>query len=427
VQKITKKNSKIVIKTMATYRALPNSTLSFDKSYLKCDICGSTDIVDTAEGYVCRACGIVLEIKKLQYDRPYSEELIQYAKGKGSTQIGTNRERRESPYSQKLYRLHKYNSITNSEEAIQKRAEIEIKRIFAELGLDEYDTVKKMVFEKFRQIRKKLRKGVKYRNPEKLIAVISHFCLKLRNVSVNACNLIELSKITKKEFNDFCFQVVKYLPEYQERNRMKYILNRVFEVSQHFKLGADFFDLARKILKKLWLSIKGTTDNVVAGLVCSISSLCSHRDEVTVSAICTRLGIRMSTIQAQVKKKIIQRFRVKGFVSLVRSSDLLVKIMKILGLFEPQDHEEQEIIQDNASEIVQIITGNAQQVFNAVDDANYYYFVIKGKDIAPIFINLAIHDLDVTCENQEGAQGEADIDLLIYRYPLPTGPPLLSS
>ncbi|MFX0144094.1 MAG: hypothetical protein ACFE9C_08450, partial [Candidatus Hodarchaeota archaeon] len=78
---------------MATYRASPNSSISLDYSHLECDMCGSADIIDTSGGYVCRECGIVLEIQKLQYYRPYNEERIQYAKGAGKTQIGTNRER----------------------------------------------------------------------------------------------------------------------------------------------------------------------------------------------------------------------------------------------------------------------------------------------------------------------------------------------
>ena len=36
-------------------------------SELVCDVCGSIDIVKEREGYICRDCGIVLEIQKLEY------------------------------------------------------------------------------------------------------------------------------------------------------------------------------------------------------------------------------------------------------------------------------------------------------------------------------------------------------------------------
>ncbi len=387
-------------------------------------MCGSAEIVDTSEGYVCRECGIVLEIQKLQYNRPYNEELIQHARGNGKTQIGTNRERKISPISEKLNRLSRQNSIIPNEQAVIERADAEISRIFSELNLSDYDSLKKMVLDKFKEIRPKLRKGVKYRNTEKLVCITSYFCMKLRNVSVNVLELINVSKITKKEFNDFCFQIRRFLPEYVDRDRQKYILNRVFEITEHFGLGMDFFHLSRKILKKLWRGIKGTTDNALAGLICSISLLCSHNENVTVSAICNRLGIRMSTVQAQVKKKIIERFRVDGFISLIKSSDLLIQVMEKLGLLEVEKPEAQEDPEQEASEIVEVILGNKGRVFNAIDNVNHYYFIINGEDNTPVFINPAIHYLDKIPRKQEKAQGEACIDLLLYRYPLPTGPPL---
>ncbi|MFW9971688.1 MAG: hypothetical protein ACFFDF_15945, partial [Candidatus Odinarchaeota archaeon] len=242
-------------------------------------------------------------------------------------------------------------------------------------------------------------------------------------VSMNIIEFLEASKITRKEFNDFCYQVRKYIPEYMERNRQEYILNRVFEISQHFDLGMDFFHLARKILKKLWNGIKGTTDNSLAGLVSSIALLCSRNEDVTVSAICTRLGIRMSTVQAQVKKKIIHRFRVAGFISLIKSSDLLTLVMRQLGVLEHENEEPLEEVDEGASEIVEIVLGNAWKVFNAVDHVNYYYYVIKGEENTLIFINLGIYDFYESTEKLETSQVEAVLDFMLYRYPLPTGPP----
>ncbi len=62
-----------------------------------------------------------------------------------------------------------------------------------------------MVFEKFKQIRPKLRKRTKYRNAEKLVSVITFLCFKLRNVSITPYELVNASKITKKELNDFFY------------------------------------------------------------------------------------------------------------------------------------------------------------------------------------------------------------------------------
>ena len=182
---------------MATIKSFQESSLALEYKYLNCDICGSKDIVATREGYVCRACGIVLEVQKLQYDRPYNEDLIQYKQGVGVTQIGTRRERVFSPDFRKLNRLNKHNSIEDTQKIVKNRALAEIAKIFASLNLEDYRDIKTMVFDRFLVVREKLQSGTKYRNIEKLVSIITYFCLKIRNVSVNPYELIEVSEIKK--------------------------------------------------------------------------------------------------------------------------------------------------------------------------------------------------------------------------------------
>ena len=414
----------VVIKALATYKTLQDSALSPTISYLSCDICGSSDIIENPEGYVCRDCGLVLEIQKFQYDRPYNEDLIQYAKGVGKTQIGTRRERIISPLSIKLQRINKYNSITTSERAVIEKARIEIARIFNYLGLDGYDALKEMVLDKIKKIRAKIRPGSKYRNIEKLVSIAIYFSLKLRNVSINPHELVEISKISKKEFNDFILQLQRFLPEYGERNRQEYILQRILEISEHFKLGMPFYFLSKKILYRLWQGVKNTTDNVVAGLVSSISVLCTCKEKVNISSICRRLGIRMSTIQAQVKKKIFQRFKVDGFISLIKSSDLLVNIMDKLGFLEEQDLKNQEEVVNSEKE--EIFLGNASKVFNAHDDLDYYYFALREKQNSTVFIFLKIYDspLDIN-KKRPKIKNDHLLDFELYKYHRSKDPPLL--
>ena len=89
-----------------------------------------------------------------------------------------------------------------------------------------------------------------------------------------------------------------------------------------------FYFQSKKILFKLWDNIKNTKDDVIAGLIASISILCSFKDNnVSVSSICKKLGIKMSTIQSQVKKRIFEEFKISGFTTLIKSTDLLKKAM----------------------------------------------------------------------------------------------------
>ncbi len=418
-----------MIKKLATYKTYQESVLPSPDSSLKCDICGSYDITETREGYVCRDCGIVLQIQKFQYDRPYNEDLIQYAKGVGKTTIGTRRERIISPLSVKLRRINKYNSITTNEKAVVEKSRIETSRIFGSLRLSEYSAVEEMVSRKFKEIRPQIRPGSKYRNVEKLTSVTIYFCLKLSNVPINPYELIEISKITKKEFNDFILQVRRFIPEYNERDRHEYILQRCLEVSEHFELGMPFYLLCKKILYRLWNGIKNTTDNVVAGLVSSIATLCSCKDRVSISRLCLRLGIQMSTIQAQVKKNIFRRFGVEGFTTLIKSSGILATIMNKLGLLEAQisnlEGVQEVVVSD---EHVELVFGNAAKIFNVHKKAEYYFIAVRGKKATPLLVTFKINEnqLDIDNKCQSKYQYNAIMDFQVHQYYNAKDPPKIA-
>ena len=366
---------------------------------LTCDICGSTDIIETKEGYVCRTCGLVLEIQKLEFNRPYNRDIIQYAV-LGTTQIGSILERIHNVNSVGLKKLNKLQSIKSNKEIVLEKAKIEISRIFSSLGLPE--AFKDIVFKKFKKIRSALKPGTKYRSPDKLVPILIYFCLKFQNISINEAELLEVSKISKKDFNAFKLQIYIFFPQYKERNRKEYILQKILEISEDLHLGMVFYYQSKKLLYKLWESIKNTKDDVIAGLVASISVLCGFKEKVSVSSICDKLGIKMSTIQSQVKKRIFERFQISGFVSLVKSSEILKKIIEKMGIIKKEkflvniDNESSEIIHN----IVSVNLGNVIQVFNHFNNIDYYFYVLKDNNGYPLLVSLKLYNPSITFENQ---------------------------
>ena len=329
---------------------------------LTCDICNSKNIIETIEGFVCKDCGIVLEIEKLEYHKPYNEISIQYAKLNDYTDIGNSLERIGNLHSVKLKRFQRQQKIIESRKSIAQQAKIEISRIFSINGYPEQ--LKENVFKLFKALREKIKERSKYRSVEKLIPISIYFCFKLENIAINESELLQISKINKKDFNAFKLQVYQVLPKYGKRNREEYILRKIYELMEHFNLGMNFYFESKKILLKLWTNIKNTTDLAITGLVSSISILCSDQKNITVNALCKHLGIRMSTIQSQVKKRIFNRFKVDGFISLIKSSDVLKRIMIRLGIIEESNSE--------------VKLGNGVQVFNYFKNQNNYVYFLKN-------------------------------------------------
>jgi len=345
--------------------AVSEVSVPFDHTTLKCDLCGSDDITDEVEGYVCRDCGVVLTVLKLQYDRPYNDDIVQHSIQLSSTKIGTLRERNMHPHSCQLKRMSRYNSQFSNKEYAETRAKKEISRIFDCLSLP--PACEYRVMNKFSEVFPQLQPGSKFKNPEKLSAILVYMVLKLENIAIKRKDIVSTSMLSKEEFNNFILQIQRFIPVYTKRNRQDYIAQKLLEITEHFGLDMPFYFLSRKILSKLWENIKNTTDDVIAGLCASITTLCSYKDIISVNSICDLLNIRMSTIQFQVKKRIFERFRLPGFVSLVRSSGLLKGFIKKVGLIEGE-YLEVEIIQEESNDsdenVISIKLGNGLQIFN---------------------------------------------------------------
>jgi len=391
-----------------------------------CDVCNSNNIRETREGYVCGDCGVVLEIQKLEYHRPYDKDIIQNAV-LGQTQMGFKRERRNSCNSVRLENLNKLDSIRTNEKNVLIKAKIEIKRILNCLNFP--DTDKDLILKKFKAIRLKLTPGTKYRSSEKLVPIVIYFYFKLNNKSISEQELLEVSKISKRDFNAFKLQIINFIPEYVERNRKEYILQKVLEISEHFGLGMVFYYQSKKILYKFWDSIKNTKDDVIAGLVTSISALCLEDTNVKVCSICQRLGIRMSTIHRQVEKNVFERLNISGFKSLVKSSDLLKKIMIKMGLIDSPVNEEEEQV-----DIVEIKLGTAENVFNSHDIFNYYLYAFKDVKNNPSIFSMKFNNpIKLNLFEKSGIEridkfSEDHIfDLEFWKYHYPRGPPLIFS
>ena len=392
---------------------------------LKCDLCSSTDIIETKEGYVCRTCGVVLEIQKLEYNRPYNADVVQFAK-LGMTQIGFPSERQRNPHSVQLGALNRLHTIKPYEKSVKDTARIEISRIFTSLHLSK--NMKELVYSKFIEVRDVLRPGTKYRTPEKLVPIVLYFTFKAQNISINESELLDVSKISKADFRDFKLQIQEVMPHYKKRDRKQYITQKILEVSEDFELGMDFFYLSKKLLYKLWNVIKNTKDEVIAGLVTSIATLCTCKGKVTVSSICTKLGIKMSTIQSQVKKRIFEQFKINGFTTLIRSSDLLKQVVEKMSLL-PAGQDTQNVNEKGVPEIVEIKLGDAMYTVNHFDDLNFYFYALRQDNRSTLLFSLRAYDQNRFGMPQNSFhihKGRVVLfELELLKYVMGKGPPVL--
>jgi len=209
-------------------------------------------------------------------------------------------------------------------------------------------------------------------------------------------------------------------------------------VSEHFKLGMPFYYQSRRILNRFYDSIKNTKDDVIVGLVTSITLLCSQTKEVSVCAICDRLGIKMSTIHRQVERRVIQRFNVPGFKTLVKSAELLKKVMQKLGVLDqgfvdPIEGSKNSLENDD---IVQVVLGNASKVFNSLNGSEeHFLFVKEASGYLIASINDKQHNLNTNhklnfdefydSDKNEIYEDQEPVKVELWKFYNSKGPPVL--
>ncbi len=363
------------------------------KEVLKCYECNSTEFDDSSIGYVCKCCGIVLLAPRLVYNTPYRECDIQYEKLNNHTKIGNQIDRKNSGKSHIYNKFSKIQSLESNEKNMRQNAKIEIKRIFTTLCLP--SSYKEIVFEKYEKIRKSLKPRSKYRSPEKLSPIVIYLCLKAHNISVNQDKILRVSNINKKDFNAFILMFSKRYPEYINRNRKEYVKQKILEVSEKFDLGMQFVHSTLKLLDKMWDIVKLSKDDMITSLISSVIVLCKYKEKVSINKICSYLGVKMSSIQSQVKNNIFRKFKVDGFTSLVKSSglmkDFLIKMKWIEGNSKPI--------------ILNIKLGNSKSIFNSNNNLEYYLYILSSQRnstviVTPIKNNLLKENLEKNTKNR---------------------------
>ena len=298
-----------------------------------CEDCGSNEVICEKGYYICQSCGLMI-CKAMVYNRPFKKDQIYHHRHRvGSsvyTKLGNQIERNTLKHSERFNRQAKLQLC--SVDHIKTRILIEITRIFHALQLP--NSYIQHVFEKTVSLRESLSKKTKFRAPSKLVPCITYYIMKINAISISEEKLLGVSRLSKKEFGKSKLLVQSHFSEYLHRERKKYILQKISQLQNNFQLPNKFYKLSCVILTKFWSTIKNTTDEIIAGIVSSIVVLSTFRSDISINSICSLLGISMSTIQTQIKRLIVDICHMKGFTSLVKSADLISKLVKSIELVE---------------------------------------------------------------------------------------------
>jgi len=296
-----------------------------------CEECGSDIIIVSNGHHTCIGCGFVSEDVVLgeQVYYSYENEPNIYL---NNTTIGNYLERIRHQYTSRMNSMIKLDPGKNKPQRIIQIAKENIKTLLFILRLPEKD--RKFIFNVFTDFHPKIKEGTKFCNPEKLIPCIIFVYYKyLEGRIISSVELINYSKINRKELNYFMTHFSHLWAGYN-MDKQSMVLQLILKVTEEYKLGMDFYYQSEKIHLGLWDYISDTTEQILAGFACSLTLLCVGVYKVRTSNICEKLNISMSNISKKFKDKIVKRFKLENYKSLVKSADLIKRFLFGLDLID---------------------------------------------------------------------------------------------
>jgi len=296
-----------------------------------CEECGSDLFIVSNGHHTCTGCGFVSEDLVLEEQIFYSHENKTNSYLKNTT-IGKRLERIRCQYTSRMHSMIKLDGDRNKHQLLIQTARKKIKTLLFILRLPEKDI--RAILTIFKDFHPKIKKGTTFRNPEKLIPCIIFVYYKYyESRPISSVELINYSKISRKELNDFLYHNSHLWAGYN-MDKQSMVLKLILKVTEEYKLGMDFYYQSEKILLGLWEYICDTTEQILAGFACSLTILCVSGYKVRISNICENLNISMSNISKKFKNKIVKAFKLENYKSLAKSAELIKRLLIGLSLID---------------------------------------------------------------------------------------------
>lgn len=201
--------------------------------------------------------------------------------------------------------------------------ELILNKLIIILDLEKYPNLYEECFQIFLQIWKQMRKGTKSRSPKKLAPVIIYMVFKAKGFDIRIADFIEKINSNKKEFTEILKQAAIFYPTYFKRDRKTVIIKKINKIKEIFRFDKGFTNKSQEIFKKFWPYIKNTKDDVIVGVIFILTMIALGINSIPFVHVCNKIGIKMSTVNYQVKNKIFKSLHLLGFISLRKSTDVI--------------------------------------------------------------------------------------------------------
>ena len=171
----------------------------------------------------------------------------------------------------------------------------------------------------FEQVHSRIPPQKKIANPEIVIPITIFVFLRMKLAPVTPTTFVESNIMSKIDLAKYLREYLRYIPEYQSRDRRGLVISMITQVVKTLEYPDAFLEKCEKLLDVFWKELSHTTERVTAATVFCLTLIYVEDAPPPFVGICNQFGVEMSTIIYQIKHKLIERHRVKGFTTLRQS------------------------------------------------------------------------------------------------------------
>ncbi len=202
-----------------------------------------------------------------------------------------------------------------------------LKLFMVELDLSDFQELWSGFHSFYQKVLNNIQKGTQYRNPIKLTPIALYLFMKTNGFDIASKDYYEAAGLSREQFRKGLMCVRNYCPEYINRDKRGIVLRKIINVRTHFSFNSQFTEISECLLEKLWVFIKDTKEEIIAGVICILTMIKLPVHNVKYDIICKKLGVKFGTITNQVKYNLCKSFKIEGFKGFRRTSYLLKPVL----------------------------------------------------------------------------------------------------
>ncbi len=178
--------------------------------------------------------------------------------------------------------------------------------IVEKLNMYEAAAYKKECQELFFRVLPSLKKCTKYRNALLLTPVVVYTVFRAKGEIIKTVDLCRVSQISLSDFKEGLFFVNPVYSNYIERDRQKFVAQLIDKMNTKFHMEVTFKETTKKLLKTFFPLFTNTKDNIVAGLIFTLSFVVLDRELSTLSRVFEAFGTDTTRAYYHITRKIFQ-------------------------------------------------------------------------------------------------------------------------